>query len=377
MCPSTNLLMPSTFKKKHGLSNIMMPSSSNVNQITLQSITKPVSTPSTDCKSLNSSNTRGSFDKNSLSLSLSITKTQVSCTVPKTDITEGNKDLSAPTITNTSSPASTGTVKPQIVIGHPISPPGGAHIALNNAHFMVPPQGLCSGSHIFVISDDAPQQLPTTSAKEAIVPFQEVKQPPVLVQSATKLSCVSAFGSYFGACTTAVAPLLQATSSFVTSAQLTGPNKTITKTVLPQVPTELTIAPTVVNSPSSKCWTVTTTSLPFYLSSASPPSSVSHSPSTVLGTSFIAAPSCSQVVPSLTLSTQASTRRPSQYPTNSIASVSCYLSSATVGHSRLMVVKQEPTVKHQVLDSHRTVQDEPAISSKNNAHETTPQSLKI
>lgn len=417
-CASPNLLSATSFKKKLDLSTIMMSSNSNICPATSQSISKPLSTPSTQSNSINSlfiSTARGGFDKTSLSPSLSFTKPQVSFAVPKSsEITECNRDLSTPTTTNTCATAPTGTAQQQIVISTSMPLPGGAHIVLNNAHFMVPPKGLDPGSYVFVISGNASQQLAAISAKEATVPLQEVNQAPVL-QSATRLPCVPAIGSSFVACTPAVAPSLQATSSIFKAAKLPGPNNTspINKTktvakcpslatadikrtaegayrtssfpiignVLPQTSTVLSSASTVVTSFKSEFSTTTTT-----LSGVSPPlSSVLHKPSTVLIPPFnansvqltVTATSCSQDLPFPTHSTQASTQVPSQEPTISVASISCSSSAALMhmGHSSLLVQKQEPTVVQPTSDSGRKMKnDEPARPSKNATHETTAQS---
>uniref|UniRef100_A0A8C6SHR0 Bromo domain-containing protein n=1 Tax=Neogobius melanostomus TaxID=47308 RepID=A0A8C6SHR0_9GOBI len=208
--PCTHPLSAASFKKKHSLSTIMISSKSNVHPS--QSFSKPLSTPSTQSEPLNSlfiSNASAGFDKTSLPLSLAFTKSQVSNTVPKsTEITEGHKGLSAQTPTNTST---TGTVQEQILISTSMPLPGGAHIVLNNAHFMVPPNELGPGSHVLTIASNVPEQLPATSVREVTVPFLDVNQATVL-QSVTRLPSVPAVRSSFVACAPIVAPSLQTTA---------------------------------------------------------------------------------------------------------------------------------------------------------------------
>lgn len=80
-----------------------------------------------------------------------------------------------PASTNTQfSTSSTGTIQQRIVINTSAPLAGGTQILLNNARFVVPPQGLGPGSHVLIISSPAPQQVPParTSSTGLAVPLQ-------------------------------------------------------------------------------------------------------------------------------------------------------------------------------------------------------------
>uniref|UniRef100_A0A3Q3FVQ8 Bromo domain-containing protein n=1 Tax=Labrus bergylta TaxID=56723 RepID=A0A3Q3FVQ8_9LABR len=119
------------------------------------------------------------------------------------------------------------TIQQRIVIKTSTPLVAGTQILLNNARFVVPPQGLGPGSHVLIISSSSPQQVPTASATSfaASVPPQGVShvplahQAPVLLQSPAKLSGVPALSSPFVACTPAIGPSLPATTSNVIPVQ--------------------------------------------------------------------------------------------------------------------------------------------------------------
>ncbi|XP_044190377.1 uncharacterized protein KIAA2026 [Thunnus albacares] len=158
--------------------------------------------------------------------------------------------------TTTSTPfttSSTGTIQQRIVINTSTPLAAGTQILLNNARFVVPPQGLGPGSHVLIISSPAPQQVPSASATSigAAVPPQGASpvtvapRAPVLPLSPAKLPSVPALSSPFVACTPAVGPSLLATNPNVMPVQLTGtpglgsallPSKTSVVSALPRLP---------------------------------------------------------------------------------------------------------------------------------------------
>ncbi|XP_034752580.1 uncharacterized protein KIAA2026 isoform X2 [Etheostoma cragini] len=72
--------------------------------------------------------------------------------------------ISLATTANTpSTTSSTGTIQQRIVINTSTPLAAGTQILLNNARFVVPPQGLGPGSHVLIISSPAPQQVPTAT----------------------------------------------------------------------------------------------------------------------------------------------------------------------------------------------------------------------
>uniref|UniRef100_A0A3Q1J8N6 Bromo domain-containing protein n=1 Tax=Anabas testudineus TaxID=64144 RepID=A0A3Q1J8N6_ANATE len=81
------------------------------------------------------------------------------------DIKKGQMPISSATTTSAPFTNSlTGTVQQRIVINTTTPLAAGTQILLNNARFVVPPQGLGPGTHVLVISSPAPQQVPTASA---------------------------------------------------------------------------------------------------------------------------------------------------------------------------------------------------------------------
>lgn len=97
--------------------------------------------------------TSGLFKESGLFSQLAPSKTQISA----------SPNPAAATNTQFSS-SSTGTIQQRIVINTSAPLAGGTQILLNNARFVVPPQGLGPGSHVLIISSPAPQQVPPASA---------------------------------------------------------------------------------------------------------------------------------------------------------------------------------------------------------------------
>uniref|UniRef100_A0A8C2YXI8 Bromo domain-containing protein n=1 Tax=Cyclopterus lumpus TaxID=8103 RepID=A0A8C2YXI8_CYCLU len=162
--------------------------------------------------------------------------------------------ISSATTTHIPVPTSaTGTIQQRIVINTSTSLAAGTQIVLNNARFVVPPQGLGPGSHVLIISSPAPQQVPTASATSAgaSVPPQGAShvtvapRAPVLPRSPARMPGVPVIGSPFVACTPAFGPSLLATTPNVTPVRLTGmpglgstwlPSKTNVVSALPRLP---------------------------------------------------------------------------------------------------------------------------------------------
>lgn len=162
--------------------------------------------------------------------------------------------ISSATTTNTQfATSATGTIQQRIVINTSTPLAAGTQILLNNARFVVPPQGLGPGSHVLIISSPAPQQVPTanvTSTGASVPPpgashVTVAPRAPVLPQSPARLPGVPAVNCPFVACTPAVGPSLLATSPNVTPVQLTGtpglgstllPSKTNVVSALPRLP---------------------------------------------------------------------------------------------------------------------------------------------
>lgn len=157
--------------------------------------------------------------------------------------------------TNTNTPfttSATGTIQQRIVINTSTPLAAGTQILLNNARFVVPPQGLGPGSHVLIISSPAPQQVPTVSAPSigASVPppgashVTVAPQGQVLPQSPARLPGVASVSCPFVACTPVVGPSMIATTPSVTPVQ-TGtlglgstllPGKTNVVSALPRLP---------------------------------------------------------------------------------------------------------------------------------------------
>ncbi|XP_072228077.1 uncharacterized bromodomain-containing protein 10 [Leuresthes tenuis] len=125
--------------------------------------------------------------------------------------------------------SNTGTVQQRIIINTSTPLAAGTQILLNNACFVVPPQGLGPGSHVLIISSPAPQ-VPTaspTSTGASVLPkgashASVTPRAPVLPQSAARLPGVPAVSSPFVACTPTIGPPLLATTPHVTPFRLTG-----------------------------------------------------------------------------------------------------------------------------------------------------------
>ncbi|KAK5852061.1 hypothetical protein PBY51_023565 [Eleginops maclovinus] len=150
--------------------------------------------------------------------------------------------------TNTPFTSSTpGTIQQRIVINTSKPLAAGTQILLNNARFVVPPQGLGPGSHVLIISSPAPQKVPTAIAASpgASGPAQVAShvtvapRAPNLPQCPAKLPGVPAVSSPFVACTPAAGPSLLANTSNVppclSSTWL--PSKTNVVSALPRLAT--------------------------------------------------------------------------------------------------------------------------------------------
>ncbi|KAM4720168.1 putative bromodomain-containing protein 10 [Anableps anableps] len=112
---------------------------------------------------------------------------------------------SAPTTFSTST---SGPVTQRIIINTSTHLTAGTQIVLNNACFVVPPQGLGPGSHVLLISNPAPQVPAVTSTStEVFLPPKGTSpaivspQAPSLSQSAARLPSMPSAGSPFAACT--------------------------------------------------------------------------------------------------------------------------------------------------------------------------------
>uniref|UniRef100_A0A3Q4GIZ7 Uncharacterized LOC102799512 n=1 Tax=Neolamprologus brichardi TaxID=32507 RepID=A0A3Q4GIZ7_NEOBR len=149
--------------------------------------------------------------------------------------------------------SATSTIQQRIVINTSTPLAAGTQILLNNARFVVPPQGLAPGSHVLIISSPA-QQVPPASPTSTgpSVPSQGAShamvapRAPVLPQPPARLPGVPAVSSPFVASTPAVVPPLLATTPNVLSLKLTGtpglgsnllPSKTNVVSALPRLPT--------------------------------------------------------------------------------------------------------------------------------------------
>ncbi|MEQ2202309.1 hypothetical protein XENOCAPTIV_014878 [Xenoophorus captivus] len=159
---------------------------------------------------------------------------------------------SAPTTYTTFSTSTTGPVTQKIIINTSTHLTAGTQIVLNNACFVVPPQGLGPGSHVLIISNPAPQvPAGTSTSTEAFVPPRGTSpaivtpQAPGLSQSAARLPSMPTVSSPFVACTPALGQALLASTSHVTPFRLTGtpgmgstviPSKTNVVSALPRVP---------------------------------------------------------------------------------------------------------------------------------------------
>ncbi|XP_032425422.1 uncharacterized protein KIAA2026 [Xiphophorus hellerii] len=152
---------------------------------------------------------------------------------------------SAPTTFSTST---SGPVTQRIILNTSTHLTAGTQIVLNNACFIVPPQGLGPGSHVLLISNSAPQvPAATSTGSEAFLPPKGSSpiivspQAPVLPQSAVRLPSMATVGSPFVACT---GQSLLAGTPHVTPFRLTGtpglgssviPSKTNVVSALPRL----------------------------------------------------------------------------------------------------------------------------------------------
>lgn len=157
------------------------------------------------------SHTSGLFKESSLFSQLAPSKTQISA----------SPNPAAATNTQFST-SSTGTIQQRIVINTSAPLAGGTQILLNNARFVVPPQGLGPGSHVLIISSPAPQQVPPASATSTglAVPLQRATHDstaslaPVSPHSPVRLSAAPAASYPF------VASSLRANAADVEPVQL-------------------------------------------------------------------------------------------------------------------------------------------------------------
>ncbi|XP_030598405.1 uncharacterized protein KIAA2026 [Archocentrus centrarchus] len=160
---------------------------------------------------------------------------------------------SAPTTCTPFTTSANSTVQQRIVINTSTPLAAGTHILLNNARFVVPPQGLAPGSHVLIISSPA-QQVPPASPTSTgtSVPSQGpshvmvAPRAPVLPQPPARLPGVPAVSSPFVASTPTVVRPLLATTPNVMPLKLTGtpgldstllPSKTNVVSALPRLPT--------------------------------------------------------------------------------------------------------------------------------------------
>lgn len=167
----------------------------------------PAQTSPTALKS-QPSHVSGMFKETNLFSQLAPSKTQISA--------------SPPAATNTQfSTSSSGTIQQRIVINTAAPLAAGTQILLNNARFVVPPQGLGPGSHVLIISSPAPQQVPPTSTAStgAPVPPQRATQDntapqaPVSPCSPVRLPTTPAASCPFVACAPTIAPSLRASTA--------------------------------------------------------------------------------------------------------------------------------------------------------------------
>ncbi|XP_076613511.1 putative bromodomain-containing protein 10 [Chaetodon auriga] len=239
---AATLTAGNVIKKDLGISpNILSSNSPAQVTTTLQSITAQTSTPTLVHQPSNIQSGTGEETTSHQSFSqLAVNKIQT--------------PISSATTTNTQfTTSATGTIQQRIVINTSTPLAAGTQILLNNARFVVPPQGLGPGSHVLIISSPAPQQVPTASATStgASVPPQGAShatvapRAPVLSQSPARLPGVPAVSCPFVACTPAVGPSLLAATPNATPGQLTGtpglgstllPIKTNAVSALPRFP---------------------------------------------------------------------------------------------------------------------------------------------
>uniref|UniRef100_A0A8C6MH34 Bromo domain-containing protein n=1 Tax=Nothobranchius furzeri TaxID=105023 RepID=A0A8C6MH34_NOTFU len=141
----------------------------------------------------------------------------------------------------------TGTVQQKIIINTSTHLTAGTQIFLNNARFVVPPQGLGPGSHVLIISSPEPQ-VPTAThtitgpsvALKGQSPTNFTPLAPVLPQTSAKLPLVPAVSSSLVACTPALLPSAPHVTPFRLGASGLGSTQITSKThavsALPRFP---------------------------------------------------------------------------------------------------------------------------------------------
>uniref|UniRef100_A0A3B4A9X8 Bromo domain-containing protein n=1 Tax=Periophthalmus magnuspinnatus TaxID=409849 RepID=A0A3B4A9X8_9GOBI len=399
-CPSTKSLSADISK------NLMWSSNSKVHPATSQTTPSPISALSLKHKPLFVSNATGHFDKTSLSPPLCFPRPEDSSDMPRsTEVPDIAKGLLTKPTTTSSQTSLTNSVQRQIVINTSTRLAGGTRIVLNNAHFVVPPQGLGPGSHVLVISGHAPQ-VPGSSVKtEETVPLQGVNKGQVLLQPSARLPGLPAIRSSYVACTPAVSCAGQAPSPIITAPRIHSPNNAVVvnqidtaanspflqtantgrptegasivstfPSLLPVVSSVLTSASTVRSSFRSECLTTSTASVGLSLPNLPPPilsSAVFIQPIKTDPAHLLRAAStpCSQGLPSPAqmnkgLSISVASPVPSQHQTIRVASISSSTSTALMhmGLGSLAVKKQEHTAARPVSTIAQTHSVPPAAS---------------
>ncbi|XP_013871457.1 uncharacterized protein KIAA2026 [Austrofundulus limnaeus] len=159
---------------------------------------------------------------------------------------------STPTTCTPLNTSTTSTVQQRVIINTSTHLTAGTQIFLNNARFVVPPQGLGPGSHVLIISSPA-AQVPTTTpvstrslaAPKGASPTIVTPRASVLPQSTARLPGVPPVSSPFVACTPAVGPPLMGSTPHVVPFRPTGapslgstlmPSKTNGVSALPRFP---------------------------------------------------------------------------------------------------------------------------------------------
>ncbi|CAJ1070213.1 LOW QUALITY PROTEIN: uncharacterized protein KIAA2026 [Xyrichtys novacula] len=205
---STSAATPTTgnvIKKDIGVHPGILSSNSPAQVITTVQ-GSPAQTSSVICQPLKP--TSGIVEE-SLSSSSELALNKIPATVP--GVSSTNTPVTTP---------ATGMIQQRIVINTSTPLAAGTQILLNNARFVVPPQGLGPGSHVLIISSPSQQQVPTASAAStaASVPPHGVShvtlapRASVLPQSPAGLPSVPAVSAPFVASTPVVRPSLPATA---------------------------------------------------------------------------------------------------------------------------------------------------------------------
>lgn len=154
------------------------------------------------------SHVSGMFKETNVFSQLAPSKSQISALPPATT----NAQFST---------SSSGTIQQRIVINTAAPLAAGTQILLNNARFVVPPQGLGPGSHVLIISSPAPQQVPPaiTASTGAPGPPQRATQDntapqaPVSPCLPVRLPTAPAASCPFVACAPTAAPSLRASTA--------------------------------------------------------------------------------------------------------------------------------------------------------------------